>query len=209
MSRTPREPNAPSRERGFRRAEKILAAAEALILEGGIEHLSAPKVAERAQVPNSSVYQFFPSPTAILNALSDKHSAALFEATRLATVHGHEHHKGESFTSYMERIVETMAAYYARHPVAAELFLKHSDLPRDAGISRLERRMEAARFGRYWHGRLDGAEVPETDPDPYLLMNGLIEGVLSAALREAGAITPDWVAEAKRSVGAFLKAALP
>src|SRR5579859_4756507 len=59
----------PQQERSKVRVETILDAALELIVEFGAEDLAMREVARRAGVPISSVYQYFPSKTAILREL--------------------------------------------------------------------------------------------------------------------------------------------
>lgn len=61
-----RKPRASSQAR----IEAILAAARELLAEGGVAGLSIYSVAERAQIPPSSVYHFFASVPALLEALT-------------------------------------------------------------------------------------------------------------------------------------------
>jgi AcrR family transcriptional regulator len=60
----------PQQGRSKNRVESILEAALELIVEAGAEHLAMREVARRAGVPISSVYQYFPSKTAVLRELA-------------------------------------------------------------------------------------------------------------------------------------------
>ena len=55
-----RSPRAPQQHRGQRRFEQLLDAAEALIIEQGLEALTTNAVAERAESSVGSLYHFFP-----------------------------------------------------------------------------------------------------------------------------------------------------
>ncbi len=69
---TTRKPRASSQAR----IDAILDAARTLLAEEGVAGLSIYSVAERAQIPPSSVYHFFASVPAILEALTaDVHAA--------------------------------------------------------------------------------------------------------------------------------------
>lgn len=55
-----RSPRAPQQNRGQRRFEQILDAAESLIIEHGLEAVTTNAVAERAESSVGSLYHFFP-----------------------------------------------------------------------------------------------------------------------------------------------------
>ncbi|MGO1207179.1 MAG: TetR/AcrR family transcriptional regulator, partial [Pseudomonas putida] len=85
-----RKPRASSQAR----IEAILAAARELLAEQGVAALSIYSVAERAQIPPSSVYHFFASVPALLEALTaDVHRAfrealsAPFDSSAFSTWH--------------------------------------------------------------------------------------------------------------------------
>ncbi|WP_213878387.1 TetR/AcrR family transcriptional regulator [Pseudomonas sp. dw_358] len=72
MTTTPRKPRARSQAR----IDSILEAARELLASEGVASLSIYAVAERAQIPPSSVYHFFASVPALLEALTaDVHRA--------------------------------------------------------------------------------------------------------------------------------------
>nr|GFD56277.1 hypothetical protein [Tanacetum cinerariifolium] len=69
---TPRKPRARSQAR----IDSILEAARALLASDGVASLSIYSVAERAEIPPSSVYHFFASVPALLEGLTaDVHAA--------------------------------------------------------------------------------------------------------------------------------------
>ena len=72
----------PQQARSQRRVKHILDTAEQLFVEAGYEQTSTNAIAARAGVPIGSLYQFFPSKEAILNALIERNTEqlrALFE----------------------------------------------------------------------------------------------------------------------------------
>lgn len=68
---------APRQERGRRRVAKILDAAEEVFAEVGYETATNTEIAERAETSIGSVYQFFPSKEAILEALVERYAEEL------------------------------------------------------------------------------------------------------------------------------------
>ncbi|MEL7098917.1 MAG: TetR/AcrR family transcriptional regulator [Pseudomonadota bacterium] len=78
------EKNYPAREahqkRGHQRRQSLLDAAEALIVETGLEGFAMAEVAKRAGAAHGSLYQFFPSRAALLKGLHLRHMDRLQEA---------------------------------------------------------------------------------------------------------------------------------
>ena len=79
----PRKPRARSRAR----IDAILDAARTLLAAEGVAGLSIYNVAERAQIPPSSVYHFFASVPALLEALTADVHAAFRAAIQAAIDH--------------------------------------------------------------------------------------------------------------------------
>jgi AcrR family transcriptional regulator len=117
---TPRKPRARSQAR----IDSILDAARALLAAEGVASLSIYSVAERAQIPPSSVYHFFASVPAMLEALTaDVHAA--FRASLQAPV---DHDTLHSWRD-LSRIVEMrMLKIYNDDAAARQLILAQHGL---------------------------------------------------------------------------------
>ena len=63
-------PRPPQQDRGLKRVESILDAAETVIAELGVDAASTNAIAERAGASVGSLYHFFPSKEAIIEALA-------------------------------------------------------------------------------------------------------------------------------------------
>ncbi|MGH8693785.1 MAG: TetR/AcrR family transcriptional regulator, partial [Burkholderiales bacterium] len=59
----------PLQQRAKDRFENVLDAAEALLLETGLDGFSIPELAKRLGYTRASIYKFFPTPAAVLNEL--------------------------------------------------------------------------------------------------------------------------------------------
>ncbi len=67
----------PVQRRSRERVERILAAAEQLVVSSGLEGLSTRAVARRAEVPVATLYQYFADREAIVTALIDRHISSM------------------------------------------------------------------------------------------------------------------------------------
>ena len=108
------------------RIAAILDAARSLLAEQGVGGLSVYSVAERAQMPPSSVYHFFASVPAILEALTGEVHAA-FRACLQEPI------DPASLRDWRDlaRVVEQrMLAIYAADPAACQLILPSTASPK-------------------------------------------------------------------------------
>lgn len=115
----PTSPTRKPRASSQARIAAILDAARDLLADEGIGGLSIYSVAERAEMPPSSVYHFFPSVPALLQGLTGEVHAA-FRACLEQPVD----HAGLRCWRDLSRIVEErMLAVYARDAAARQLIL--------------------------------------------------------------------------------------
>lgn len=71
----------PTQQRARARVERMLAAAEELLVANGIANLKLGDVAERAGVPIGSVYEYFSCREDVLGALAERHYRVFEAAT--------------------------------------------------------------------------------------------------------------------------------
>jgi AcrR family transcriptional regulator len=111
----PRKPRASSQSR----IAGILAAARELLAEQGVDSLSIYSVAERAQIPPSSVHHFFASVPALLEALTaDIHGA--FRACLQAPI---EHEQLRDWRDLSRLVEQRMLGICAADAAAHQLIL--------------------------------------------------------------------------------------
>lgn len=106
----------PRQDRGVRRVEKILDAAEAEVLRAGVDGLTMHAVASRAATAAGSLYQFLPGKPALVAALCARHDRALAllaeeTAARLAAP------AGPGLAARAVAFLRPFVEYYTRHPV--------------------------------------------------------------------------------------------
>ncbi|WP_226505413.1 MULTISPECIES: TetR/AcrR family transcriptional regulator [Pseudomonas] len=197
---TPRKPRARSQAR----IESILAAARALLASEGVASLSIYGVAERAQIPPSSVYHFFASVPALLEALTaDIHAA--FRACLQAPID----HQALGTWRDLSRVVEQrMLVIYSQDSAARQLILAQhglsevmqADRQHDLELGALMQQL----FDRHF-------ELPRlTDEvDVFALAMELGDRVYARSVQLHGEITPRMAEEGMRVFEAYLGLYLP
>ena len=79
-----RIPRAPQQERGQRRVDQILDAAEHVFVEQGVGGATMQMIADRAAASMGSLYHFFPNKDAIVEALGARYADAVRETNQQA-----------------------------------------------------------------------------------------------------------------------------
>lgn len=109
----------PRQERGQRRIERILDAADSVFAKEGYEAATTNAIARRARTSIGSLYQFFPNKEAILHALAARY------VTQLRAVQ--DTMLGEDavelpLPELYDRIIGSLADFHAAHPGFCPLF---------------------------------------------------------------------------------------
>jgi AcrR family transcriptional regulator len=102
----------PRQARSRARLAQILAAADAILAEEGVEALTVRRIAERAAVPVGSLYQFFPDKGSVVDAVArayiDEFDSAVDALVNSAT--------SGDWADPVGRIVDEFVALYRSHP---------------------------------------------------------------------------------------------
>ncbi|MDH0649783.1 TetR/AcrR family transcriptional regulator [Pseudomonas sp. GD03858] len=197
---TPRKPRASSQAR----IDAILAAARELLAGQGVAGLSIYSVAERAQIPPSSVYHFFASVPALLEALTaDVHRAfrealnAPIDSTAFGTWH------------QLSRLIEQrMLDIYTEDAAARQLILAQHGL---SEVVQADRQHDLE-LGELMHRLFDRHfQLPTMpgDVDVFALAMELSDRVYARSMQLHEAITPRMAEEGMRVFEAYLGLYLP
>jgi AcrR family transcriptional regulator len=113
----------PQQERSRARVEIILDVALDLIVESGAENLAIREVARRAGVPIGSLYQYFPSKTAILRELAKRNLERVgamlqTQIARLLVEYGGRPTAAQAVNG----VVDAYYAHYRDHPSATAVW---------------------------------------------------------------------------------------
>ena len=197
---TPRK----SRARSQVRIDSILNAARTLLAEEGVSSLSIYSVAERAEIPPSSVYHFFAGVPALLEALTaDVHAA--FRACLQEPI---EHEALRDWRD-LSRLVELrMLTIYSEDAAARQLILAQHGL---AEVTRADRQHDLE-LGQLLHGLfMRHFELPvlPQEVDVFALAMELGDRVYARSIQLHDSITPRMAEEGMRVVDAYLGLYLP
>ncbi|KEF41102.1 MAG: hypothetical protein ER33_13355 [Cyanobium sp. CACIAM 14] len=110
----------PRQARSQERVRRILEAAEALFLAGGVGATTTNAIAARAGVPIGSLYQFFPDKAAILRSLAQGYGELLHE--ELAAFDRGEG-KDLSLEAYIAGTVALTDRFFRDHPGYPAIFM--------------------------------------------------------------------------------------
>jgi AcrR family transcriptional regulator len=102
----------PRQARSKARLAQILAAADAILAEEGVEGLTVRRIAERAGVPVGSLYQFFPDKGSVVDAVARAYIAefdSLVDNLVSSAASG-------DWSDPVGRIVDSFVALYRSHP---------------------------------------------------------------------------------------------
>ncbi|MBA1272959.1 TetR/AcrR family transcriptional regulator [Stutzerimonas azotifigens] len=200
--RTPsgRKPRASSQAR----IAQILAAARELLADAGVAGLSIYSVAERAAIPPSSVYHFFASVPALLEALTaDVHAA--FRASLQEPV---DHDSLGNWHDLSRLIERRMLAIYQGDAAARQLILAQHGL---AEVTQADRQhdIELAGLMQVLFERHFELPALPGDVDVFALAMELGDRVYARSVHLHGSITPRMAEEGMRVFDAYLGLYLP
>ena len=127
----------PVQERGKVRFNAIIEAAEQLVLASGVDNISPHKIAKKAGIPPTSVYQYFPTMGALFSVMAEKHFLAAFHIVPEAL----EDTVVRSWRDLAIIIANSAFDFYTRDKISEILFLGVSLTPgvREYSTSRFTR----------------------------------------------------------------------
>ena len=206
MSRpaAPRATPRKSRARSQGRIDSILDAARTLLAVEGVASLSIYSVAERAQIPPSSVYHFFAGVPALLQALTgDVHAA--FRACLQAPI---DHQALGSWRDLSRIVEQRMLTIYNEDAAARQLILAQQGLTEVTQADR-QHDLELGQLRHALFMRHFELPVLPQDVDVFTLAMELGDRVYARSIQLHEHITPRMAEESMRVVDAYLGLYLP
>lgn len=190
----------PAQDRSRERVERVMSAAERLLLESGPERASIPEVARLSGVPRASIYQFFPNKYALLLAIADRHLA------QISALIGQL--DGEQGPLALDRLaalaIRTTADYYNNNPVASMLILG-GPMSREAYLSQEVSIQDIGRQLRTLLGRYRPELTLPEDPDVMTLAVEVAFACLKHAYFTQARISDAMVDQARIAALAYLR----
>jgi len=128
----------PTQERSRQRVEVILDTVSDILIERGVEAVTTNLIAEKADIPIGSVYQFFPNKFAIFRALLDRFFLqidAVFE--RFLSLEG----PPLAWEERSDRTIEALARLWLREKAVAILWMgaRHTPEMRSAAAEQFKK----------------------------------------------------------------------
>lgn len=173
----PRTRRTPVQRRSRERVARILAVAEGIVVGDGVEALTTRAVAERAQIPVASLYQYFADREAIVHALIERHISSM-DASIGKALAGLESY---SVRSIVETTVAAYRADYRRRPSYVVLWFQGRLSAEVAQFIRDRDEKLADAFHQF--GIAIGLLEPGTDPLVVRLCFEVADRFLEAAYR--------------------------
>ncbi len=188
----------PVQRRGQVRFDKILSAARHLLMEKGIEGFVVEDVAEYAEIPVGSVYQFFPNKLAIVAELAVDDTNSLIEDLERYHVL-----PAEKLTENVGEMIAQVAIRWREDPSRSAVWLA------------MKSTAETCAMAEEQSSRMAAAVVPVlrllsswSDKELKLVADVIIElsqSIMLLAYRE-GRLDEDVVAELERVIRGYLRA---
>ena len=197
VKKTTKTTRLPSRKPGIERYNRIVLAAEALILEAGsLEGITLEAVAKRANVPRVSLYYFFDSVESLFDALYQRGIQKMVAELPQAP-------ESADWRDMMLLYIDGVRDFYLNNRVEMILALMPVSL---VSVNQVSQDFGKALF-QLLHGQ---GLVPKTRHVMLAceMCSELADLVWRKSLIEKGTLTPAYTREAKRVVIAYLDAVL-
>jgi AcrR family transcriptional regulator len=195
MAKKKGPPKEPSRRHGIHRFEEVLSAAEALISVGtSLDELTLQGVAKKAGVPRVSLYYFFPSVDALIEALYQRVLTRLMN--ELATA---EIKPSADWRPVIKKVFESAVKHYSRNRLTIVLAL----MPNSLTMINQAHRVYGQGLAELLVG-LCGLKRSAKLTQGCEIAAELATTIFRKSFIEKGSITPAYQSEAQSAVIAYL-----
>ncbi|WP_104494443.1 TetR/AcrR family transcriptional regulator [Paracoccus denitrificans] len=190
-----RQPRGPVQARSQKRIDAALAAAEKLLVELGPDKTSIPEIAARADVPRTTIYQYFPDKYALFAHMAESQYGRIADAIGVATAGAQD----ADWRELVRIVVDAVADFYNTNEVAAILLLMG---PFGSADSAAHARKDKG-LADLFRARL-GLDAPADTPDRINLAIQIAFACLRWGYLQDGFLSPAIRAEAVRATTAYI-----
>ncbi len=195
-----RAARAPQQERGQRRVEQILDAAESVFAELGVDGASMQAIAERAESSVGSLYHFFPNKDAVVEALGARYAERVSrtneEAMPLELAHISPDELFERVLTAQMRFIESTPAF----PAVQEAVTRNCPAVKDAMNNAL-----VGHVGKFLALRYPKMPAAERAVSAMVAVS-TVHGLMHLAVHVPAQVRQSVIAEAKRMLVAHYAA---
>jgi AcrR family transcriptional regulator len=190
----------PQQQRARVRCERVLDEARKLLVERGVAEFSIPELAVRLRYSRAAIYNFFPTPSAIFNELTQRYLIEL-ENMLLRNAPGA---KTLSWQDGAHAFAALAGRFYNQNPAACILILGGAS----SSESYVAQALLLQRLGALVQQRfaLRGIALPSSPANVALLSVEIGTACLRASFFLHGKVTPEYEREAGRAMVAYLSA---
>lgn len=189
----------PQQARSRARVSAILAAADAILAEGGYEALTIRRIAEMARVPVGTIYQFFADKSAIVDALG-RHYIEGFDRLIDDLV---DQAQREAIPDIVGTVIDSFAALYRSNPGYLALWSGRHLSPELARADQVNNAAIAAGVQRIIEVQLGLPDGPELERAGRLAV-WVADSVLQHTFRVGPTGEPEALEELKRMLRLYL-----
>ncbi|XDD50343.1 TetR/AcrR family transcriptional regulator [Leptospira sp. WS92.C1] len=123
----------PSQKRSIDRVQKILDVVTVLLEKNGAEAITTNMIAQEAEIPIGSLYQYFPNKHAVLNAVGQRH---LERVNQMLSEIFESELAGQSWEDLIDCVIDSFANFYLTEPGFAPLW---SSMKQDPELLEIDR----------------------------------------------------------------------
>lgn len=191
---------APRQERGQKRLDEILDAAEALVAEVGPAATSIQEIAQRAGASVGSIYHFFPNKESIFSAIRARHDAEAGEIAAGISAHAIEWAQLD-LAEFVRRLISPFAEFLERKPAyfALAINAQGQRMPKNEAIGASMRASILAALALRWPNSTEAERLLRVQ-----VTDAIGDGISTAMVHAPASMRQQLVNELIRAIYGYL-----
>lgn len=191
-------PKAPKRARGHERVEKIIASTIKLLEDHELGDITIMMVAQHAGIGRSSIYEFFPTVSAIFRVIAERYAHEIVENTAKLLVDLNSH----SLPQIVDILIDGTVAFWNSRPAAAKVHLG-SDASFGLRVMIKDFHKSGASVYHQWYTP-DWDNEPLAEEDVFRTLSVLQYALWSESVQRHGHITDYFLEQTKLVAHSYL-----